>query len=246
VFASRHSHGDVDVAFTDRRGGVSGGEFSSLDLGSTAQDEVAFAENLRRVTQAFTCASPPERAAPVVLLRQVHGADVAVVEDPDGPIPQADAVVTGLPGVVLMVRVADCVPVLLADAEAGLVAAVHAGRQGLVAGVVPAAIACLEGLGAGRLVAWVGPRVCGGCYEVPEAMCEEVSAVVPEARARTSWGTAAVDVAAGVHAQLTAVGVRADDVTDVRRCTMEDTDLFSYRRQGRASGRGAGLIWRRP
>jgi copper oxidase (laccase) domain-containing protein len=124
-----------------------------------------------------------------------------------------------------------------------VLAAVHAGRPGLVAGVVPAAVRTMRALGASDVRAWVGPHVCGGCYEVPEQMRADVTAVVPEAHASTSWGTPSVDIGAGVRAQLSALDV---DVAGAARCTMEDEDLFSYRRQGRVSGRLAGLVWRRP
>ena len=150
---------------------------------------------------------------------------------------------TAEPGTVLMVRVADCVPVLLADPANGVVAAVHAGRPGLAAGVVPRAVETMRSLGADRLRAWVGPHVCGACYEVPEQLRAEVAAIVPEAYAVTSWGTPSLDIGAGVAAQLAAAGVEAADVS---RCTIEDEDLFSYRRQGAASGRLAGLVWVRP
>jgi YfiH family protein len=151
----------------------------------------------------------------------------------------ADALVTSLSDVVLMVRVADCVPVLLADLTSGVLGAVHAGRPGLVAGVVPRAVDAMRDEGAEAIRAWVGPHVCGGCYEVPSAMRADVSAVVPEAFAETSWGTPSVDVGAGVTAQLRARDV---EVTDASRCTFEHEDLFSYRRQGPTSGRLAGLI----
>ena len=93
------------------------------------------------------------------------------------------------------------------------------------------------------MTAWLGPSVCGSCYEVPAEMRAEVCAVVPEAWAETSWGTPAVDVAAGVRAQLAAAGV---EVVDAGRCTLEHDDLFSYRRDGRRSGRMAGLVRIRP
>src|SRR6188472_2233300 len=159
-------------------------------------------------------------------MRQVHGADVHVVSAGDGP-PTADGLVTAERGTVLMVRVADCVPVLLADAGRGIVAAVHAGRPGLAGGVVPAAVTAMASLGAEQVTAWVGPHVCGACYEVPDRLRAEVSAVVPESYAETSWGTPALDIGAGVRAQLLAAGCA---VVDASRCTLEDEDLFSYRR----------------
>jgi YfiH family protein len=169
-----------------------------------------------------------------------------VVDHDPGPavagaagLPQVDGLATALPGVTLVVRVADCVPVLLADLAHGVVAALHAGRPGLVAGIVPAGVEAVRALGADELVAWVGPHVCGACYEVPAAMRADVADVVPEAWAETSWGTPAVDVGAGVVAQLGAAGA---EVVTASTCTRESPDLYSYRRDGAGAGRMAGLV----
>ncbi|MCZ9347525.1 polyphenol oxidase family protein, partial [Streptomyces sp. TRM76130] len=98
------------------------------------------------------------------------------------------------------------------------------------------------GLGAdpARIVARTGPSVCGRCYEVPEEMRAEVAAAEPAAYAETSWGTPAVDVAAGVHAQLERLGVC--DRAHAPVCTLESKDHFSYRRD-RTTGRLAGYVW---
>ena len=244
------THHQVELAFTDRHGGTSGGPFASLNLaepGSASAADPAERDAVRRnvdlVVRAFTGASDATAAPPVVRMRQVHGADVAVVHATTDEAPTVDALVTTEPGVVLMVRVADCAPVLLADRSGRVVAAAHAGRPGLVAGIVPAAVRTMRELGAQDIAAWVGPHVCGRCYEVPDEMRAEVAAVVPSAHATTSWGTPSVDIGAGLRAQLAAAGVRA---TEVGRCTMESEDLYSYRRQGVASGRLAGLVWVRP
>jgi polyphenol oxidase len=240
VFAFQDTRGPVEVAFTDRHGGTSGGPFASLNLASRSADsDDSVRRNLDLVGQAFAGQRPLRR---LVLMHQVHGADVHVVDEdtvgsPEPPV--VDALVTALPDVALMVRVADCVPVLLADRLAGVVAAAHCGRPGLAAGVVPAAVRSMRELGATRVTAWVGPHVCGGCYEVPEQLRAEVSAVVPEAYAETSWGTPSLDIGAGVLAQLGEAGI---EVVDASRCTLEDDDLFSYRRQGPRSGRLAGLV----
>ena len=264
MFAYQASRGAVDVAFTDRHGGVSGGPYASLNLGDGGQDHRdTVAENIDLVARSLAAlaarddGTDPDRAShltsgaplPVVVgMRQVHGADVAVVGERaqlgGKHDPVADALVTGLPGVVLMVRAADCVPVLLADVSRGVVGAVHSGRPGLVAGAVLAAVTALREQGAQELVAWVGPHVCGSCYEVPQEMRAEVADVVPESYAETSWGTPSLDIGAGVVAQLRAAGV--DDVVVTGRCTREDEDLFSYRRQGPSSGRLGGLVWIRP
>lgn len=243
MFAHQETRGSVEIAFTDRHGGTSGGPFASLNLSTRSADEPgAVSSNLALVTEAFAHGQAVRR---LVLMDQVHGADVHVVDDSNlnGPTPGADALVTTLPGVVLVARAADCVPVLLADPGAGVVGAVHAGRPGLVAGAVSRALETMRALGATEVEGWLGPHVCGACYEVPEQMRAEVAAAVPESFAQTSWGTPAVDIGAGLLAQLDREGVQAKDVG---RCTIEDEDLYSYRRQGEASGRMGGLVWLSP
>jgi YfiH family protein len=226
VYFWRGSHDTVDLAFTD----------AAVDVALDTDDPAARAEDLRRVTADFA------PGATVADMRQVHGADVAVVDDGYVGRADVDALVTADPDVVLVVRAADCVPVLLADTGAGVVGAVHAGRPGLAAGVVPAAVERMRELGAEAITAWIGPHVCGGCYEVPDAMRDEVGALVPDAVATTTWGTPSLDLGAGVAAQLRAVGVT---VVDVAGCTRETEDLHSYRRDGAAAGRLAGLVRRR-
>ena len=154
------------------------------------------------------------------------------VEDA-GRAPSCDALVTSQPGVALLARAADCVPVLLADPATGWIAAVHSGRPGLAGGVVPAAVAAVRERGGAPAVAWIGPHVCGACYEVPADLQEQVASVVPEARSTTSWGTPGLDLGAGVRAQLAAAGI--DDVRTVDACTREDASLAvlpSRRRRG--------------
>jgi copper oxidase (laccase) domain-containing protein len=131
--------------------------------------------------------------------------------------------------------------VLLADPDAGVIGAVHAGRPGLVAAVASAAVGAMRDVGARELTAWLGPRICGACYEVPAELQAELGAIVPDAVATTSWGTPSLDIGAGVRAQLEALGV---PVVDVATCTRESDDLYSYRRDGRDAGRFAGLVAR--
>jgi YfiH family protein len=235
VYSHRNTRGPVDLAFTDRYGGVSAVPYDSLNLAlEGADDPEATAANLETVLADYA------PGASVADLHQVHGAVVDVVDSPDGRRrPDADGVVTSRPDVVLMVRAADCVPVLLADPVAGVIGAAHSGRPGLAAGVVPATVAAMRGLGATHITAWIGPHVCGGCYEVPAEMRDEVGALAPAAVATTTWGTPALDLGAGVRAQLDELGAT---VVDVSRCTRESADLFSYRRDGARAGRLAGLI----
>ncbi|MDW8803536.1 peptidoglycan editing factor PgeF [Streptomyces scabiei] len=236
----RGSVSGAHFAFTDRWGGVSAAPYEQLNLGGAVGDD-AGAVTANRELAAKSLGLEPDR---VVWMNQVHGADVAVVDKPwgTGDLPSVDAIVTTRRGLALAVLTADCVPVLLADPAAGVVAAAHAGRPGMVAGVVPAAVRAMAGLGAdpARIVAHTGPAVCGRCYEVPEAMRAEVATVEPAAYAETSWGTPSVDVCAGVHAQLERLGVRDREQSPV--CTLESRDHFSYRRDG-ATGRLAGYVW---
>ncbi len=214
----------IEVAFTG----------SSLDVGDRAEPAVR---------EAAVAAVEAETGAVPVLMHQVHGADVTVVADRPPAAPECDALVTTRPGVGLLARAADCVPVLLGDADAGVVAAVHSGRPGLVAGVVPAAVARMRDLGAQHLTAWLGPHVCGDCYEVPAEMRDEVAGAVPETWSTTSWDTPALDLGAGVRAQLAAAGVA--EVHEVGVCTREDAAWPSYRRDGAAATRFAGVVWMR-
>ena len=229
MFAFRESHdldpdpaaggARVEVAFTD----------ASLDLQEGDRIETVLDELGSALDVAVARAS------------QVHGDEVATVdEDDSGRVPLADGLVTTQRRTALMVRVADCVPVLLADATAGVVGAAHAGRRGVELDVVTRTVERMRDLGAADIHAWIGPHICGGCYEVPDEMRAEVAAVVPETYAETTWGTPSLDLGAGVAAQLAAADVA---VTVVGGCTLEDDRFHSYRRDGQESGRLAGLVW---
>ncbi|MFF8482769.1 peptidoglycan editing factor PgeF [Streptomyces antibioticus] len=240
MIGRRETVSGAHFAFTDRWGGVSAAPYEQLNLGGAVGDDPG-AVRTNRELAAKSLGLDPAR---VVWMNQVHGADVAEVDGPwtTRSTPEVDGLVTAARGLALAVLTADCVPVLLADPVAGVVAAAHAGRPGMVKGIVPAAVDAMESLGAdpARIVARTGPAVCGRCYEVPEAMLAEVTALEPAAHAETSWGTPAVDVVAGVHAQLDRLGVRDRERSPV--CTLESDDHFSYRRD-RATGRLAGYVW---
>ena len=237
MYLFRTSHGPADLAFTDRFGGVSASPYDELNLALESDDDPeAVAENWRRLMADFA----PE-ARMLADMHQVHGTVVQTVEDwPATPWgPACDGVVSVSTGTVLAVRVADCVPVLLVDEASGVIGAAHAGRRGLLSGVVRATLSRMRELGAQQIAAWIGPHVCGGCYEVPAGMQEDVAAAVPESRATTTWGTPSIDLGAGVRAQLEAEDVM---VNDVSRCTRESDDLYSHRRDGDRAGRLAGLV----
>jgi polyphenol oxidase len=183
---------------------------------------------------------PSER---VVWMNQVHGSRIEVVDGPPRTVLEdTDGVVTATPRLALAVVTADCVPVLLADARAGVVAAVHAGRIGAQHGVVARAVETMLSLGAqtGDISALLGPAVSGRNYEVPEVMAAQVEAALPGSRATTAAGTPGLDLRAGIACQLHDLGVTSIEVDP--RCTVADPALFSHRR-GAPTGRLASLVW---
>lgn len=229
----------VHFAFTDRHGGVSAAPFDSCNLGfATGDDRAKVAANRAVVATRLGLA-----ADRVVFVHQVHSAQVVVVTAAcAGDPPRADGMVSVARGLGLAVLAADCVPVLLADPHAGVIAAVHAGRLGLAKGIAPAAVAEMRELGAvaERIRAVTGPAVCGACYAVPASMQAAVAAIAPAARSVTSAGEPSLDIAAGVAAQLRDAGVPT--VTRIPVCTVESAGHFSHRRD-RLTGRAAGYIW---
>ncbi len=179
----------------------------------------------------------------LALVRQVHGRDVVAVgaENVDQVAQQeADAMVTATPGIGLAVRVADCVPVLFADWQAGMIGAAHAGRVGLAAGVLQATVVALRERGATDLQAWIGPHICGQCYEVPPEMAHDIALKVPDVASVTRAGTTGLDLGRGAAAVLHSLGV---EVQRVHGCTHERADLHSHRRSPDSAGRQAGIIW---
>jgi polyphenol oxidase len=215
----------VSAAFTDVQAGN-----LALHVGD---DPAAVLDRRARLEQSIGVGPRSLR-----FMNQVHGNTVAVM-DAAAPAPEADAMVSrGLP---LAVMVADCIPVLLAGESAAgpVLAAVHAGRPGIANGVLPAAVDTMLSVGASRIRAWLGPSICGSCYEVPAALRDEVAALVPATRSTTSWGTPALDLPAGARSQLEAAGVGVEYAGD---CTLETEALYSYRRDTN-TGRFSGLVW---
>lgn len=184
------------------------------------------------------------RAATVMVsVKQVHGTDALVV---DQPVEQGDsfeggwdALVTDRPGVMITVRTADCVPVLLHDPVRRVVAAVHAGWRGAVAGIVPKTVALLVsrfGAAADRLRMAIGPSAGPCCYEVDEPVLARLREVFPEWRSvvePVDAQKAHLDLRAFVRRQALADGLHAERIVTVNACTICHPDLFfSYRREG--------------
>jgi len=230
----------VRAFFTDRVGGVSAKPFDRLNLAEhVGDDSVAVVANRAVVA---------ERAGGnVVFMRPQHGTKVAVLgteylegRDP----PEADVLLTTVPGLALATLAADCVPLLIHDGLSGAVAAVHIGRAGLRVGVVDAAVAALVDIRGGwhhpgKITASIGPAICGRCYEVSTELRECVAKHHPVAASTTSWGRPALDLPLAVAERLAQLGVSS--IVRHRSCTFEDSSLFSYRRD-RVTGRQAGVV----
>lgn len=232
-------HG-VRAAVTERRGGISAPPYDSLNLGLGSGDDRETVLANRR-TAAEGLGFDADR---VVWMNQVHSADVLTADAPGG-VGTCDGVVTTRPDLVLASLAADCLPVLAADGERGVLGAAHSGRLGTAHGVAANLIAAMADRGArpGHTTVLLGPAICGKCYEVPPELQAETARDTPEAASTTRRGTTGVDMVAAVTAQLRRAGV-----TDIRadgRCTLESPELFSHR-GGAPTGRFASFIWRVP
>jgi YfiH family protein len=190
------------------------------------------------------------RPGDMVFMQQVHGAGVAVVDVTDrgrgsgahaDGVQQVDALVTFDCDVALAVLVADCVPVIVSDPHRA-VAVIHAGRGGVMTGVVQATLDAIASPAPDRLRAIIGPAIGGCCYEVPPELAERVAAKVPTARSTTTWGTSALDLSTAVDAQLRASGVV--DVSHVGKCTRCDGQRWFSHRRAPGMGRQAGAVVR--
>ncbi|ANS29299.1 Laccase domain protein [Rhodococcus opacus] len=224
---------------TTRAGGQSVAPYDTFNLGDhVGDDPVAVEANRRRLADNIGVAFDH-----LVWMEQIHSRNVTVVDGPtDVPVPATDALVTTVPGLALATLSADCVPVLLSDDEAGVIAAVHAGRIGARIGIVPRVLDVMveQGARVDRIGAFLGPAASGRQYEVPAAMQADVEKFLPGSATRTVKGTPGLDLRAGLRKQLLDAGVSG--VAEDPRCTIEDQTLFSHRRQA-PTGRLAAVIW---
>lgn len=230
----------VRAFFTDRTGGVSARPYDRLNLAEHVGDDPSAVSLNRGLVQDLA-------EAPVVFMRPTHGTTVARLGESylaGGEPPEADILVTTVPGLALAALAADCVPVLFHDPWSGAVAAAHVGREGLRKGAVDAAVAALHDVrggwrGLGDVTVAIGPAICGRCYEVSSAVRAEVAAVHPRAKSTTSWGSPSVDIPRAIAARLGHLGFKR--IVQHYYCTFEELRLFSYRREGQ-TGRQAGVV----
>jgi hypothetical protein len=226
--------------FFTRRGGVSRGLYESLNCGAGSDDDPArVAANRRRAKAALGL-----EAGDLVSVRQAHTADCVTVARPwpSGQGPKADAMATDRANLALGVLTADCAPVLFADAEAGVIAAAHAGWRGAVHGVLEAAVAAMETLGARRdaVTAGIGPTIAADSYEVGPEFPERLAAGTLDAAAflqpAPRPGHYLFDLPGYVQARLAAAGIRQTAWVGGDTFAGEER-FFSYRR---ACQRGEG------
>ena len=242
---------DVPHGFLGRRGGVSAGIHAGLNVGLGSDDDrSAVAENRARATAAVL----PGAAS--VTLHQVHSAEAIAVTGPfaDDARPRADALATDRPGLLLGILTADCVPVLLADADAGVVGAAHAGWKGAIGGVTDAVVATMERLGArrDRIAAAIGPCIARASYEVDDTFLARFEDADPANERFFAPGRAGhhqFDIEAYVTARLAAAGIGKVEALGLDTYA-DEARFFSYRRATHRGepdyGRQIALIGLRP
>jgi len=221
--------------FTNRFGGSSSGRYDSLNLATHVGDNPANVRKNREILAKKISITQNK----LFFMNQVHGNSVSVIDHESSSdfTPTADALVTTLRGVALVVLVADCVPVLLASPTA--IAAIHIGRAGLLSGVLEETLKVMHALGSrsGDIKADIGPAICGGCYEVSPQMYQDVVSIKPATS--TNEKVHCLDLIAGVRSDLKKAGISESDQD--MQCTAHQSEYFSYRRDG-VTGRQAGVI----
>ncbi len=218
----------AQLLFTARTGGVSTDEFSSLNLGDHVGDNPADVSQNREILGKLVSQSAP------VFMDQVHGDSVVEITAESRKLVTADAIITKVVGLPLVVLVADCLPILISGGS--VVGAVHAGRKGILNGIISNTVLAMRNLGARELKAKIGPAICRDCYEVDLQMYE--NALSQSAELATSPEQHCLDLVTAAKSQLQSLGV---ETTSVDICTAHDTNYFSYRRDGQ-TGRSAGVI----
>jgi YfiH family protein len=236
LLRAEHFPSSIIHGFTTRVGGVSQGRYATLNIGSRwGDDPEAVAENLRRVAAAAEF-----ELGRLVCVRQVHG-DVVLAADEVDASSEADALWCGA-GSVVGVLTADCVPILLCDRAAGVVAAVHSGWKGTAANIAARAVERLvaAGVAAEDLLAAIGPCIEVAAFEVGEEVAQRFDARFVD---RGRGPKPHVDLVACVRAQLEHAGIPANQIERVGGCTHANPDLyFSYRRDGAGIGQQLSLI----
>ncbi|CAM3737775.1 peptidoglycan editing factor PgeF [Deinococcus frigens] len=223
-------------AFTTRAGGVSVGQYRGLNLDDREDDTRTVAENRRRLAAALNSGS-----AQFARLHQVHGTAVIVVDGPG--VWTGDALVSATPGVLLAIGTADCYPLLLEDAAAGVIGAAHAGWKGTLGRIAEKTVGAMCELGAlpDRIRAAVGPGICGARYGVGAEVAAKFADAGLGDFVQHRGGQPHLDLAGANRAVLLAAGLPQDSIWLSGRCSTE-TDFYSYRRDSGKTGRMWAVI----
>jgi len=234
-------HGFVGI-FSLRTGGISQAPFDSLNLGLDLGDsEDNVRKNMDILIHAAKLDGPPHQA------RQVHGTASLLCKG-DGYVHQEDAdiLIGEKPGCAVGVRTADCLPILLADSQSGMIAAAHAGWRGTALCVAKAAIRNMRSLGAQpeNILACLGPCIGECCFEVDEITASHLADCCPDAEKhiRTD-GTFHADLAAINRLQFIQCGISPDHIENIKACTRcREKKFFSYRRDNGNTGRHLAIV----
>jgi len=229
-------------AFTTVRhgAGISPPPFDHFNLGGSEDDPANIARNRAELVERFALPSTP------CWLRQIHGTQVRRFDAPATGIPQADASVTSVSGVVLAILSADCLPVVLAARDGREIAVAHAGWRGLASGVLESTLKAMR-TPAQAVMAWLGPAAGPQAYEVGMEVFAAFTVRDPGAAvafAQTRPGHWRADLYMIAHQRLLAAGVEAGQIFSDRLCTLSDPQRFYSHRRDARTGRMATLIWR--
>jgi len=225
-----------------REGGASRGPFASLNLSYWVGDNSRSVDvNWQRARQLMP------RVVRFAQLKQVHGKTIHTIgpRADDDPRPEGDGLVTAITGVVLCIFTADCVPVLLADQERGVIGALHAGWRGILAGIAAAAVRAMvrQGARAGEIRALLGPSIGPCCYEVDDELARRFERRFERAHTRVHpsdrAGKAYLDLRGIVGDQLVVAGLAREGIQNVGPCTKSESERYFSRRA--ASGEVTGL-----
>jgi len=230
----------VHALTTLRHGaGVSPPPFDHFNLGGQDDAPANIARNRAELVERLALPSPP------CWLRQVHGTGIRRFDAADTSAPEADAAITSIPGVVLAILSADCLPVVLAARDGREIAAAHAGWRGLASGVLERALEAMH-TPAQAVMAWLGPAAGAQAYEVGQDVLAAFTTRDPDAAAAfvpTRPGHWRADLYALARQRLLAAGVGAGQIFSDRLCTLSDPQRFYSHRRDARTGRMATLVW---
>ena len=218
----------AQTLFTARSGGLSQGVYSSLNLADHVGDSSAVVESNRKILSELISQKSAK------FMNQVHGDQVVEVDTTTVSPSTADALITREPGLPLVVLAADCLPILISGKS--VVGVIHAGRRGVLNGIITKVVDQMRSIGAKDLTATIGPAICSSCYEVSPEMYLDAIAQIPELA--TSTSSHSLNLLAAAKSQLAKENVRTQS-TDI--CTAHNKNYFSYHRDG-DTGRNAGVI----